>query len=151
MILSCRQKNYSEYVLHATDTPCCCIVFIHSFWNHYKDSQTHMSILSIFIYFRTLPDAFLAHSLGIEVFTVGITNLVNITEVKLMSSEPRLENETFWLLPDFQSLPTIIRSMSLRLCSGIESIINRTGELMNTYRLLMFIFIFVLQTHSSYI
>ena len=74
--------------------------------------------------FRTLFDAMTAHASGIEVYVVGVTSVVNETEITLMSSRPQRENETYWLLPDFQSFDQILGAASDRVCTG-KTILSR--------------------------
>ena len=76
-------------------------------------------------YYRTVPDAIRAHEADIEIYTIGVTSLVNETEVKLMSSLPQIENETYWLLPDFQVIRVeIIQSKLLLLFEVFHMVIH---------------------------
>ena len=67
---------------------------------------------------RTIPDAVAAHSLGLELFVIGVTSFVNVSEVRLMSSPPQQENATYWLLPTFQTLDSVVEMIRDDLCTG---------------------------------
>ena len=68
--------------------------------------------------YRTIPDAVAAHSLGLELFVIGVTSFVNVSEVRLMSSPPQQENATYWLLPTFQTLDSVVEMIRNDLCTG---------------------------------
>ena len=49
---------------------------------------------------------------------VGITDGINMQELRNIASPPRKENENWWKSPDFQALTDIKRSLTNRLCPG---------------------------------
>ena len=57
----------------------------------------------------TVANAEFAHSLGIDVIAVGITNNINITELRLISSPPRLEGRNYFVSDDFNMLDEQVR------------------------------------------
>ena len=65
-----------------------------------------------------MPDAEVAHANDIDVYVIGVTSVVNVAEIRLISSAPQQENETFWLLPDFQSFDQILQSTEQSICDG---------------------------------
>ena len=67
---------------------------------------------------RTVSDAQVAHSLGIDVYVIGVTSVVNVTEVRLMSSPPQRFNQSYWLLPDFTSFDQIGLTLGESVCEG---------------------------------
>jgi hypothetical protein len=46
----------------------------------------------------TLSEANAAFQQGIRIFTIGVTNNVNLTELQLLSSQPRLLNHQWWTI-----------------------------------------------------
>lgn len=63
-------------------------------------------------------DAVAAQNNDIEMFVVGVTSFVNLTEVRLMSSSPQRENQTYWSLATFQSLHGVSQMIQGQLCTG---------------------------------
>ena len=57
----------------------------------------------------TVPNAERAHELGIDVIAVGITNNINVTELRLVSSPPRLLNQNYFISDDFDMLDEQVR------------------------------------------
>ena len=65
-----------------------------------------------------MPDAEVAHANNIDVYVIGVTSVVNVAEIRLISSAPQQENETYWLLSDFQSFDQIFQSTEQSICDG---------------------------------
>ena len=65
-----------------------------------------------------MPDAEVAHANNIDVYVIGVTSVVNVAEIRLISSAPQQENETYWLLSDFQSFDQIFQSTEQSICYG---------------------------------
>ena len=57
----------------------------------------------------TVPNAVRARQMGIELFAVGITNNINLQELRLISSEPQLENVNYFVSDDFATLDEQVR------------------------------------------
>ena len=53
----------------------------------------------------TLSQAVTAvHNAGIKVYTVGLGSVVNQTNLRQVSSSPQVEDETYWVVKDFQKV-----------------------------------------------
>ena len=65
---------------------------------------------------QTIPEAERAHAEGIQVFTVGVTDEVNLDEVRAISSPPREVNRNYWTSPDFLSLSDVVASLQQETC-----------------------------------
>ena len=70
----------------------------------------------------TIPEAEAARAAGIQVYVVGITNEVNVDELRMMSSEPQELNQNYYLSADFNSLSDIVDVLIGRSCpvEGME-------------------------------
>jgi hypothetical protein len=66
----------------------------------------------------TIPYAEEARGKGITILCVGISDNINEQELRLMSSLPQAENQTYWLSADFTSLNTIIDELVSRTCGA---------------------------------
>ena len=64
----------------------------------------------------TIPTAIDAQERGINMFTVGITSAIDEEEIRLMSSQPQIEGETFWRITDFTQLDNIVDSVVNQAC-----------------------------------
>ena len=66
----------------------------------------------------TLAAAKAAFQAGIQVFTIGATQFVNVTELQLMASVPRLQYHEWWTIPglDSSSLNAIQYNVEMELC-----------------------------------
>ena len=62
-----------------------------------------------------------AHNAGIDLYVIGVTPRVNVTEIRQVSSRPRTENQTYWLLPDFQNLDGVTRDVKRQLCTSTNA------------------------------
>lgn len=52
----------------------------------------------------------------LQVYVIGITNSIQISEVQGMSSPPQLENQNYFLAADFQALDSIVSSIVSQTC-----------------------------------
>ena len=50
-------------------------------------------------------------------FAVGITNAINADEIIGMSSDPKVENQTYWFSPTFSGLESIVEGIVDSACS----------------------------------
>ena len=68
---------------------------------------------------KTLPEATLLQK-NATVFVIGVTNLVNVSEIMNISSSPRQQNVTYWLLNEYSDLLvySAIGSILDDLCEG---------------------------------
>jgi collagen type VI alpha len=64
----------------------------------------------------TVGEAEAARSQGIKLFSVGVTNDVNLQELRDISSYPHEEGKNFWRTPNFTSLNNIIESLQRETC-----------------------------------
>lgn len=65
---------------------------------------------------RVIPDARSAEATGIKMFSIGITNAVNVQELSNISSTPRQMNVNWWTSPEFTTLETIISQVQAAIC-----------------------------------
>ena len=65
----------------------------------------------------TIPEAQAAINDGIRVFSVGITNNVNVNELKGMSTIPQIEGQTYWRSADFTKLGDIVDALVTETCA----------------------------------
>ena len=63
-----------------------------------------------------LVEAQLAWAAGIRTYSVGISNAVNVLELKGMSSLPQEENQQYWTSSDFQVLDGIVDTLVEQTC-----------------------------------
>ena len=66
----------------------------------------------------TLAEANAAFRAGIQVYTIGATQLVNNTELQLMASVPRLQYHDWWQIAglDSSSLDAIKYNVEMEIC-----------------------------------
>ena len=57
----------------------------------------------------TIPNAVIARNRGIQIFSVGITNNINLNELRQMSSQPQLENVNYFVSENFATLDEQVR------------------------------------------
>ncbi len=69
---------------------------------------------------QTIPDAVQARAEGIEIVTLGITDLVNLDEVRLMSSLPQEENKNWFRIESFQVLNSVSMAVRDAACVNIK-------------------------------
>lgn len=75
---------------------------------------------------KTLPIAEDLKNDGVEIISVGITNSVDLTEIKGISSIPQIFGQNYYTSEDFQQLEEVAFSILSRICvapptnSGIE-------------------------------
>ena len=65
---------------------------------------------------QTIPQAELAHAQGIYIYSIGISDAVNIEELAGISSWPHQLNQQYWTSPDFTQLGEIIDTVSESVC-----------------------------------
>ena len=65
----------------------------------------------------TIPDAIAAREAGIEIYVVGITDQVNVEELRLMSSEPQVRNRNYFLTSEFSTLQAISDGLVSQTCA----------------------------------
>lgn len=53
----------------------------------------------------------------VQMFAVGITSAVNVDEIIGMASEPKIENQQYWLSQDFSDLTSIVEGLVGAACS----------------------------------
>jgi len=70
---------------------------------------------------QTIATAQSIQQLGTQIFAIGSTSRVNVTELQLISSVPRLQNHVWWTINDFSttSLRNIQSDFSRELCRPI--------------------------------
>jgi len=66
---------------------------------------------------QTIPEANAARAAGIEIMVVGVTDSINLDEIRGISSDPRNENENWWRSPDFNQLSQIELQITSTVCS----------------------------------
>jgi len=74
------------------------------------DGQSSTSSLS------TVAEAITAQQAGIKIFTIGISTLVNMTELQLISSSPRLYYHQWWNASNFAGLSPLEPVVAQALC-----------------------------------
>ena len=67
---------------------------------------------------RTIPEAEAARNDGIRIFTIGITDKVDEEELRLMSSQPQREGETYWRSASFSELTNIVDHLITETCAS---------------------------------
>ena len=65
---------------------------------------------------QTVPAAEALHAAGITVFAIGVTRNINATELRLISSPPRIENQNFFRSADFSQVNQIVSQLSEQVC-----------------------------------
>jgi len=65
---------------------------------------------------KTIPEANACHQDGIKVFTIGITNIIDENQLKMVSSPPQQKGVTYWTLPDYTTLSSIINNVEAGTC-----------------------------------
>ena len=74
------------------------------------DGQSSTNTLS------TLAEAADAHEAGIKIYTIGVSSLVNETELQLISSTPRLYYHQWWNVGNLAGLESIQPVVARTLC-----------------------------------
>lgn len=65
---------------------------------------------------NTIPAAEAARDAGIDIFSIGITNAVDETEVAGISSAPHQLNQNYWLIEDFRKLAEKVDEITTTIC-----------------------------------
>ena len=66
---------------------------------------------------NTIPAAIQARDAGVAIFSIGIGNSINVQELRLISSEPQLEDRNYFLSPTFSSLDNIVLNIVGQTCA----------------------------------
>ena len=69
----------------------------------------------------TIPLAEMARAEGITIYSIGITNSINETEVRLMSSEPQELGVNYYLSEDFAGLSDLTTQLTTATCDADPS------------------------------
>ena len=70
----------------------------------------------------TIPRAIQARREDINIVSIGITDKVNLTELRLISSEPQVENRNWFRTADFQLLSSIVRNVGNSVCPTVPPV-----------------------------
>lgn len=62
-----------------------------------------------------------AKSAGVEILAVGVTNNVNVQELRDISSSPQRENETYWVATDFSILSSVANEVTQQTCNVVST------------------------------
>ena len=67
---------------------------------------------------RTMPEADLARAAGIRTYVIGVTQAIDLNEVRRISSAPQIVNVTYFLVPSFDKLQvrTFVEAIHSTLC-----------------------------------
>jgi len=65
---------------------------------------------------NTIPYAEAARRADIEIYTVGITDRINVVELRKMASMPEKENENYYVAKNFNSLTTVADNLVSYAC-----------------------------------
>lgn len=66
---------------------------------------------------RTIPDALEARNAMIQIFTIGVSNLINETELRLMSSLPQIKGRNYFTSTRFDELDKIQVMLLEKTCT----------------------------------
>jgi len=81
------------------------------------DGQSSTASLS------TLAEATTAHQAGITIYTIGVSSSINVTELQLIASSPRIYYHQWWMVGNFASLSPIEPLVALALCRPVIGIL----------------------------
>ena len=74
---------------------------------------------------RTIPEAeLLKNQSDATIYVVGVTESVSVDEIKMMSSGSQKENESYWLVKDFQGLESYHMTADI-----IKTMCNKSEEI----------------------
>lgn len=68
---------------------------------------------------NTIPEANAAKNAGITVYVVAVTNAIDETEIKDMSSEPKREGENYFLSHSFEDLVQVLDEILMQTCGRV--------------------------------
>ena len=68
---------------------------------------------------KTIPEAQKAQQQGINVFSIGITDKVDVNEVRDISSPPHELNKNYFLATDFSNLDEIVQAIFNATCGDV--------------------------------
>ncbi len=66
---------------------------------------------------KDISDAEIAIQAGITIFGLGVTTSISEQKIKAISSEPRILDANFFLIPNFASLEPAVASFTSAMCS----------------------------------
>lgn len=78
---------------------------------------------------RTIADATDARAAGIEIISIGVTDAVNMDEVRGISSLPQTENFNYYLLADFSTLSDVVIRVASSTCTVAADLVTECGDL----------------------
>ena len=55
---------------------------------------------------------------GVEIFSVGVTDKIDVNELKLISSPPRVQNQNYFTASTFDTLTEIVKKLTNQSCSA---------------------------------
>jgi collagen type VI alpha len=67
---------------------------------------------------KTIPDAQAARHNAIQIFSIGVTDRINMNELREISSEPQEEKVNYFTSVDFGALDEIVTTLVQSTCSG---------------------------------
>ena len=69
---------------------------------------------------NTVPNAVRAQQRGIRMYSVGITNDVDESELRQMSSSPQVLNQNYFLAPEFSDLGALVDTLTAQTCGAVD-------------------------------
>ena len=69
---------------------------------------------------RTIPDAIAARQSGIKIYSIGVTEKINVNEVRLLSSLPQEEGQNYFQSMDFSNLNEIVLNLMETMCTSVK-------------------------------
>jgi len=79
---------------------------------------------------RTVADATDARAAGIEIIAIGVTDAVNMDEVRGISSLPQTLNFNYYLLDDFSTLSEVVERVASSTCTvAAADLVTECGNL----------------------
>lgn len=72
---------------------------------------------------KTYPEAESCYEAGINVFVIGMTSLIDETQLRNISSPPHAKGQNYWTTPDYTSLSTILSSVQNATCNPPKNVL----------------------------
>ena len=69
---------------------------------------------------NTIPNAVRAQQLGIRMYSIGITNDVDESELRQISSSPQVLNQNYFLAPEFTDLGGLVNALTAQTCGAVD-------------------------------
>lgn len=66
---------------------------------------------------QTIPQAQSCRNQGITIFTIGMTDLVDMNQLRSVSSPPQIQGENWWATPDYTTLNNVLQSVQNNTCN----------------------------------